>query len=100
MPGSDKVGAVSSEMRAAETNFRNCLQEFDTATQHIRNAVNGLAASWSGSGYQAFESAMLKWDGDMRTVGQDLEALTNAVHKADAAFQDLDTQISQAFSGF
>ena len=96
----DTVGASSSAMATAETNFKNRLQEFDTATQNIRNAVNELANTWKGNGYQAFTGAMAKWDTDMQAVGQDLQHLTDAVRQADSAFQDLDASIQKAFTGF
>lgn len=96
----DTVGASSSAMSAAETNFKNRLQEFETATQNIKSAVNELASTWKGGGYQSFTSAMGKWDTDMQHVGQDLQSLTDAVRQADSAFQDLDANISKSFSGF
>jgi len=96
----DAVGASSSAMSAAETKFKERLQEFETATQNIRNAVNELASTWKGNGYQAFTSAMGKWDTDMQNVGQDLQHLCDAVRQSDTAFQDLDASISKAFSGF
>ena len=97
---SDTVGASSSAMSAAEANFKNRLQEFDTATQNIKSAVDELASTWKGNGYQSFTNAMTKWDTDMQNVGQDLQHLTDAVHQADSHFQDLDANISKAFSGF
>jgi len=96
----DTVGASSGAMSAAEANFKNRLQECDTATQNIKNAVNELANSWKGNGYQSFTGAMAKWDTDMQNVGQDLQHLTDAVRQADSQFQDLDANISKAFSGF
>ncbi len=96
----DTVGATSSAMTAAEDNFKNRLEEFDTATQNIKNAVSELASTWKGNGYQSFTSAMAKWETDMQTVGQDLQHLTDAVRQADASFQELDAAISKAFSGF
>jgi WXG100 family type VII secretion target len=96
----DIVGASSSAMSAAETDFKNRLLEFETATENIRKAVNELASTWKGNGYQAFTSAMTQWDTDMKNVGQDLQHLSDAVRQADSAFQDLDAGISKAFSGF
>jgi WXG100 family type VII secretion target len=96
----DKVGASSTAMSNAETDFKNRLLEFETATQNIRNAVNELASSWTGNGYQAFTSAMAKWDTDMKNVGQDLQHIADAVRQSDSAFQDLDASIAKAFSGF
>jgi WXG100 family type VII secretion target len=96
----DKVSASSSAMSEAEANFKQRLDEFDQATQNIRNAVNNLASTWQGNGYQAFTSAMTKWDGDMKNVGQDLQCLADAVRQSDSAFQDLDASIAKAFSGF
>lgn len=97
---SDTVGASSAAMQAAEANFKNRVQEFETATQNIRNAVNELASTWKGNGYQSFTGAMGKWDTDMKTVGQDLQHLSSAVHQADSSFQDLDAGIAKSFSGF
>ena len=96
----DTVGATSSAMSAAESNFNNKLQEFETATQNIRSAVSELASTWKGNGYQSFTSAMGKWETDMTTVGQDLQSLTTAVKQADSHFQELDANISQSFAGF
>ena len=96
----DKVGATSSAMSAAEANFKARVQEFETASQNINNAVNELASTWSGNGYQAFTSAMGKWHTDMQNVSQDLQNLGDAVRQSDTAFQDLDASIQKAFSGF
>jgi WXG100 family type VII secretion target len=96
----DIVGASSSAMAAAEANFRNRVQDFETAAQNINNAVNELANTWKGNGYQAFTSAMAKWHTDMQNISQDLQNLSNAVHQSDIAFQDLDASITKAFSGF
>src|SRR5579864_7786367 len=96
----EDIGVRSGDMSSAEQDFKNRVQEFDTATQHIRQAVENLAASWKGNGYQAFTSAMAKWDKDMQAVGQDLQHLSDAVRQADSAFQDLDASIAKAFSGF
>jgi WXG100 family type VII secretion target len=96
----DTVGATSSAMATAEANFKQRVQEFETATQNIKNAVNELASTWKGNGYQSFTSAMAKWDTDMQNVGQDLQHLADAVRQSDTAFQDLDAGIQKAFSGF
>ena len=96
----DMVGATSSAMNAAETNFRNRVQEFDTAAQNIKNAVNELASTWKGDGYQSFTSAMTKWDTDMKTIAQDLQHLTDAVGRADTGFKNLDADIQKSFAGF
>ncbi|GHO72400.1 hypothetical protein KSD_01710 [Ktedonobacter sp. SOSP1-85] len=96
----DTVGASSAAMQAAEANFKNRVQEFETATQNIRNAVNELASTWKGNGYQSFMSAMGKWDTDMSNVGQDLQHLSDAVRQADSGFQDLDAGIARSFAGF
>ena len=96
----DTVGASSSAMSAAETNFKNRLQEFETASQNINNAVNELASTWKGNGYQSFTNAMTKWHSDMQCVSQDLQHLTDAIRQSDTAFQDLDASITKAFSGF
>src|SRR5690349_12942938 len=96
----DKVSASSSAMAQAESNFKQRLQEFEQASQNINNAVNELASTWSGAGYQAFTSAMAKWHTDMQTVSQDLQSLTDAVRQSDTAFQETDASIAKAFSGF
>jgi WXG100 family type VII secretion target len=96
----DQVGASSSAMAAAEANFKNRLQEFETASQNINNAVNELASTWKGNGYQAFTGAMGKWHTDMQNISQDLQHLTDAIRQSDTAFQDLDASISKAFQGF
>ena len=96
----DQVGAKSSDMQAAENNFRQRVQDFDTAAANIRTAVENLSQSWKGQGKAAFDQAMLKWDNDMKTIAQDLTSLSDAVSKTDAAFQSLDADISKAFSGF
>jgi WXG100 family type VII secretion target len=94
---SGQVGATSQEMQAAENNFKQRVQDFDAAAQNIRNAVSQLASSWKGNGYDAFMQAMGKWDSDMKTVGQSLESLSDAVRQADSGFQDLDAQIAKSF---
>src|ERR1700730_1776369 len=71
----DQVGASSSAMAAAEANFKNRLQEFETASQNINNAVNELASTWKGNGYHAFTGAMGKWHTDMQNISQDLQHL-------------------------
>ncbi len=96
----DTVGASSSAMSAAETNFKQRLQEFETAAQNIKSAVNELASTWKGNGYQAFTGAMAKWEADMQNVSQDLQHLTDAVRQADSQFQELDANIAKGFSGF
>ena len=96
----DNVGATSSAMQAAENNFKTRIGEFDTAAQNIRNAVNDLASTWTGNGYQSFTSAMAKWNTDMQNVSQDLQNLNDAVRQADSNFQDLDASIAQSFAGF
>jgi WXG100 family type VII secretion target len=96
----DNVGASSTAMSTAESDFKKSLLEFETATENIRNAVNELASSWKGNGYQAFTSAMTKWDTDMKHVGQDLQHIAEAIRQSDSAFQDLDASIAKAFSGF
>jgi WXG100 family type VII secretion target len=96
----DQVGASSGEMQAAENNFKQRVQEFEQASQNVQSAVSQLQSSWKGGGYQSFEQAMAKWKQDMTSVSQDLQALSDAVHQADAAFQDMDQQIAKAFRGF
>ena len=97
---SDQVGASSSEMQAAENNFKQRVQEFEQASQNDQSAVSQLEATWKCGGFQSFQQAMAKWRSDMNSVSQDLQALSDAVHQADAAFQDMDAQIARAFNGF
>lgn len=62
----DTVSATSSAMSNAEANFKNRVEEFETASQNILNAVNELASTWKGNGYQSFTAAMGKWHTDLR----------------------------------
>lgn len=96
----DQVGASSSEMQAAQNNFKQRVQEFEQASQNIKSAVSQLESTWKGGGFQAFQGAMGKWNQDMQSVGQDLQQLSDAVQKSDQAFQELDANISKTFSGF
>lgn len=96
----DLVGASSSEMQAAQNNFKQRVQEFEQASQNVQSAVSQLQSTWKGGGYQSFEQAMAKWNRDMQSISQDLQSLSDAVHQADNAFQDMDVQIAKAFSGF
>ena len=97
---SDQVGASSSAKAQAVNNFNTRLVEFEQASQHINTAVSELAHTWKGAGYQAFVSAMDKWRKDMESVSTDLQHLSEATSKSDEHFQNLDQQISRAFSGF
>jgi WXG100 family type VII secretion target len=97
---SDQVGASSSAMAQAVSDFNARVAEFEQASQRINTAVSNLASTWKGAGYQAFVSAMDKWRKDMEAVSTDLQQLSEATHKSNEAFQSLDQQIKQAFSGF
>ena len=96
----DTVAASSSAMQTAEANFATRVSEFETASQNIRNAVNELASTWKGNGYDSFTAAMGKWNTDMQNVSQDLTNLSDAIRQSDTGFQDLDASIQKAFSGF
>jgi WXG100 family type VII secretion target len=96
----DMVGASSGDMKEKEARFKACVEEFDRAANQIQIAVNNLANTWKGNGYQSFTNAMGKWNTDMHNVGQDLQSLSDAVRQADSGFQDLDAQISQSFAGY
>jgi WXG100 family type VII secretion target len=74
--------------------------EFEQASQRINTAVSNLAGTWKGAGYQAFVGAMDKWRKDMEAVSTDLQNLSKATHSSNEAFQSLDAQIKQSFSGF
>ena len=96
----DKVLGTSSTMNAAAKNFHDDALEFDASTTNLRNTANDLQATWKGSGYQAFVSALQRWEQDMKNVGADLTNLSDGVAKSSAVFQTVDEDIRNAFAPF
>ena len=96
----DQVLGTSSAMQQTANRFHGHVIDFDTATRNIQTAVAELAATWFGSGYDTFTTAMGKWDHDMNIVKTDLTNLADAVQKSDVVFQSVDQDIANAFAPF
>jgi WXG100 family type VII secretion target len=96
----DKVGASPSAMAAAVANFNTRYGEFTTASQNISADTLALQASWTGGGYNAFNTAMGSWNTDIGNVSLDLQKLSNAVNSASGVIMEVDANIARAFNGY
>jgi WXG100 family type VII secretion target len=100
MAEGDQILGTSSTMQGAANNFHNHVLDFDQLTINLLNAVNDLANSWLGGGYDTFVAAWGTWDNHMAVVKTDLTNLSDAVQKSDVVFQDIDADIVKAFAPF
>lgn len=96
----DRIGGVTSSMDAAAANFKAKAEEFLTSLQQVTSAAENLRADWWGQGNVSFEAVMTKWNTDAKNIVQDLEMISQNVKGSSQSFQQLDADLSKAWSGF
>ena len=100
MSNGDIVSMTGGDLQAAVQNYKQKVSEFDAASQAINSAAENLMLTWKGSGSQAFDATVQKWQQDMKVISSDLQAIAQTMTQAQVAFTDTDQQIAKAFQGF
>lgn len=87
-------------LSAAASNFDQRVQDLENILQQVTSAVNSLQSEWKSNGAVSFESAMSKWNNDVRQVNNTLEEISRNVKQSNQVYQSVDASIQKSFGGF
>ena len=93
-----KVGYEGLSTAAA--NFDQRVQDLEGILQQVTSAVSNLQSEWQSNGAVSFESAMSKWNNDVRQVNSTLEEISRNVKQSNQVYQSVDASIQKSFGGF
>ena len=98
--GQGGIKAQYSGLSDAALKFDQNVQQLETVLQQVTAAVNNLQSDWSGAGHMSFESAITKWNSDVKEMNNTLEEISRNVKESNQVYQDVDASVQRAFGGF
>jgi 6 kDa early secretory antigenic target len=96
----DGIKVQYEGLSTAAANFDQRVQDLENVLQQVTAAVNNLQSEWQSNGAVSFESAMSKWNGDVREVNNTLEEISRNVKQSNQVYQSTDSSIQKAFGAF
>ena len=85
-------------IRQLENITKQRANEMQDAIVALRAAANQLAAEWTGTAGNAFQSAYGRWEQSIRPAQESLSAISEALGGAAMTFDSAEQAVTKAFS--